>query len=106
MEAWNHFAEGTGLATIRAVTPKRAKSIQARAQDGTLGELLSIFREIRQSSFARGQNNQGWKIDFDWIFSSPNNAAKLLEGKYRDKGQGQAKQATKPEPAEWVQSRY
>jgi len=32
-----------------------------------------------------GTNNKDWKADFDWVFCSPNNWLKIVEGKYKSK---------------------
>jgi hypothetical protein len=35
-----------------------------------------------------GENNRKWMATFDWVFSSPNNFLKTLEGNYNNKNSG------------------
>lgn len=83
-EKWNDFAGKYGLATITVISPARERGISARLQESAFN-FDKVLEEIANSKFARGSNDRKWKIDFDWIFLSPNNFAKLLEGKYRNK---------------------
>lgn len=82
VEFWNRIAEEMGLAKVIATPPKRKAGIIARAQESAFN-LQAIVDEIRASPFLRGDNDRGWKADFDFIFCSPNNYLKILEGKYR-----------------------
>ena len=44
-----------------------------------------IFDCIEASPFLLGTNGNDWKADFDWVFCSPNNWLKIVEGKYKSK---------------------
>jgi hypothetical protein len=39
---------------------------------------------VISSPFLRGENDKGWRADFDWVLN-PNNLAKIVEGKYDDR---------------------
>ena len=83
--AWNMFAEANGLAQVRELTKRRKSGIKARLSERGF-DAEEIFREIQKSSFLRGKNNRGWKVDFDFVFCSPNKWVNIVEGKYRDNG--------------------
>lgn len=44
--------------------------------------LQEVFDRCEASHFMRGDNNRGWRADFDWIFANSQNWVKVLEGKY------------------------
>jgi hypothetical protein len=77
--AWNRIC--VSLPKCAKVTPKRAAHIKARLKEYPPEEWERIFQRIEASAFCRGENG-GWKATFDWIISSPDNAVKVLEGKY------------------------
>jgi hypothetical protein len=81
---WNFFAEQYELSKIQKLTPTRKRHIKARLKENDF-ELITILREAEKQPFLLGKNKEGWSIDFDWIFSSPNNYVKILENKYKDK---------------------
>ena len=35
-----------------------------------------------RTPFCRGQNDRGWKMDFDFLIENDTNLTKVLEGKY------------------------
>lgn len=47
--------------------------------------LESIFKSMEKSKFLRGDNKNGWKATFDWVFENPKNWVKIAEGNYNDK---------------------
>lgn len=83
--AWNMFAEANGLAQVRELTKQRKIGIKTRLNERGF-DAEEIFREIQKSSFLRGKNDRGWKVDFDFVFCSPNKWVNIVEGKYRDNG--------------------
>ena len=42
---------------------------------------LEVIKKICDSSFCNGENDRGWKADFDFLIK-PDTATKVLEGKY------------------------
>jgi hypothetical protein len=66
------------------MTPARRKALLARLKDDwwlkNWRESLSVGS---QSEFLRGQNDRGWKIDFEF-FLKPETVTKIIEGKYSD----------------------
>jgi uncharacterized protein YdaU (DUF1376 family) len=47
--------------------------------------LESVFTTMESSKFLRGDNKNGWKATFDWIFDNEKNWLKVIEGNYNDK---------------------
>jgi len=92
---WNTFANEFGLSEIRQLTPKRINGIKARQRQNGFN-IHEIFDCIEKSPFLLGTNGNDWKADFDWVFCSPNNWLKIVEGKYK----GEKKQ----EPQDKLQS--
>lgn len=85
LKSWNAFAQEFGLAEIRQLTNKRINGIKARQKENGFN-LQEIFDCIEASPFLLGTNGNDWKVDFDWVFCSPNNWLKIVEGKYKSKG--------------------
>lgn len=64
-----------------AMTPKRHAHARARLADVGADKLREAMRRIEGSTFCRGESG-GWVATFDWLIESPDNATKVLEGKY------------------------
>jgi len=79
---WNTFANEFGLSEIRQLTTKRINGIKARQREDGFN-IHEIFDSIEASPFLLGKNGNDWKADFDWVFCSPNNWLKIVEGKYK-----------------------
>lgn len=95
LESWNTFAKSNGLSEIRQLTTKRINGIKSRQKENGFN-IQEIFDCIEASPFLLGINGNDWKADFDWVFCSPNNWLKIVEGKYK----GEKKQ----EPQDKLQS--
>lgn len=81
LESWNQLP--SPIKNIRAITSTRKKKITAKINQGlTIDEIIGAIQKINESNFCKGENNQNWVIDFDWIFKNDSNITKLLEGKY------------------------
>jgi hypothetical protein len=89
LDSWNAFAEETGLSKTIKLTDTRYTHIKQRTQEPEFN-LQQIFAKIKNSKFLLGDNDRGWKVDFDFVFSSKNNYVKILEGKYDSKHQQQS----------------
>ena len=49
----------------------------------TPDEVLELItREILKVPFLKGDNDRGWRVDFDFVFRNDTNWQKILEGKY------------------------
>ena len=76
------------------VSENRKKAIAARWREygGDLETFVRLFRLAEASDFLKGKNDRNWSATFDWLLKSPN-MAKVLEGKYTNKGDGSHGQA-------------
>jgi hypothetical protein len=84
-QRWNRLAQEIGLRKICKLisSSKRYGAVNARISQYGYEEVCSAVDSIRKSTFLQGNNDRGWRIDFDWLFK-PNNFPKVLEGKYAD----------------------
>lgn len=71
---------------VLKITDKRKTRIRLWFEDigATYERVQEIFDRCSSSRFLKGDNNRGWKADFDWI-SNKTNWVKILEGKYDNK---------------------
>ena len=75
---------------IRKLSANRKKAIAARWKEykEDLTAFIELFEAAEASPFLQGRNDRNWSADFDWLMKS-DNMAKVLEGKYDDKGRRQ-----------------
>lgn len=69
---------------VRLSEPRKQK-IRIRLVDEMNGDysvLKQVFEKMQASKFMRGDNRQGWKATFDWVFEDGKNWVKVLEGNY------------------------
>jgi hypothetical protein len=83
VEVWNKKASEFNFAKIENITKKRKDKIKARKLSAQLVENFFVF--TAKSRFLRGDNDRGWKPDFDWIIANEDNLTKVFEDKYTDK---------------------
>ena len=89
-EAWNRVGVPLGLRAVRDLTPTRREKARTRLREQPAWEFWDeAFRHLPLAAFALGQNDRGWKADFDWFIENDRNVVKLVEGKY-DHGQRSA----------------
>ena len=84
IEQWNRLAEDLGLPAVRERTEARRRKFIARFSNGSAGKFTEALAAIRGSRFCLGDNNQGWRVSFDFLLQ-PSSLAKLLEGTYADR---------------------
>lgn len=101
MQSWNSFAESVGLAKINSITEKRKRSIKSRLTQKGFSE-LEVYDKIKTSKFLLGDNDRGWRCDFDFVWGSPDNWVKILEGKYDSANKSDRAQA---EIDAWVKAK-
>ncbi len=81
VEAWNDLAERRGLPVIRKLTGNRQKQLRTFVRLNTIDEVRTALDAIERSAFLRGENDRGWRADFDFLLQ-PKSFAKLIEGAY------------------------
>jgi uncharacterized protein YdaU (DUF1376 family) len=83
IDAWNSMAKRAGLSEIKMLNPKRAASLKSRIKECPDVETWSTaLQNIERSKFLRGENDRGWKANFDFLLQ-PSSFTKLIEGSYQ-----------------------
>lgn len=91
LNIWNEiFSEK--LPKITKITEQRKAKIKARLplweklaeeRNCDVNTLLTeVFEKIKQSKFLLGDNDRGWRADFDWFIKSDQQTIRTLEGGY------------------------
>ena len=71
------------LSTIQKLTEGRRNKIKLRLKEmGSIEKMAEVFRRVEGSDFCKGNNERGWKADFDWIMTNDSNWQKVLSGRY------------------------
>lgn len=85
LAAWNDLAGRCGLARVQRLTDARRKKLRARLRecDGLEGWHAALAK-IEGSSFLTGNNDRGWRADFDFVLQQ-SSFTKLMEGSYDDR---------------------
>lgn len=74
------------LAKIQSLTDSRKKKIKTRwIEIGSIEKIKQLFTKAESTPFLKGDNKQGWKADFDWMFENDTNWIKIIEGAYDSK---------------------
>jgi uncharacterized protein YdaU (DUF1376 family) len=81
IDAWQGRMVAAGFAPIARMTGDRERKLRARLKDSTLEEWQRAMDAMERSAFCRGENDRGWKADFDFLLQ-PKSFTKLLEGAY------------------------
>ncbi len=82
IDAWNSMAKRVGLSEIKVLNSKRMVSLKARIRECPDVETWSVaLQNIERSKFLRGENDRGWKANFDFLLQ-PSSFTKLIEGSY------------------------
>lgn len=71
------------LPKVLKLTPQRIIVVNARVKDYSLSDVGKVIQNVADSKFLNGENDRGWKADFDWIFKS-SNFIKILENRYKN----------------------
>lgn len=81
IDAWKQRMVPQGFPDIAKITGQRDRLLSARLKDCTLDEWMRAFAALERSAFCRGENDRGWRADFDFLLQ-PKSFTKLLEGAY------------------------
>lgn len=83
VQAWNEICHPVGTHKVTAVSVSRRNAVLRRIKEHPDIEFWNgVFRAIKASPFLLGQNKQGWKVTFDWLFENDRNVLKVFEGTY------------------------
>lgn len=83
VEIWNK-SKPSSLAEVKSVSSgsKRFKQAGARWRERPDREYWAeVFRRIGESSFLTGDNDRGWRADFEWA-TRPDKHDEIMSGKY------------------------
>lgn len=81
LEAWQVRMVPQGFPAVRKMTGQRKRQLKARLKDSTFDEWQQVMSALERSGFCRGENDRGWRADFDFLLQ-PKSFTKLLEGTY------------------------
>ena len=94
---WNALADECGLSKPRKITKDRQAKLCARLKDcGGIDGWKDALDRIRRNSFLRGENNNGWKVDFDFVLRE-SKFVKLIEGGFDRADEGPLEPLTSDE---------
>lgn len=82
MDLWNRSAPANGLAKIKKLSIGRENKVKTRLKDPDF-DFIEVMMAIKKSNMLKGDNQRGWKVDFDFIFANDTNYLKIVEGKYQ-----------------------
>lgn len=82
-----YHAECPSFPRIVKVSEARKSKIRIRLEEmkGDFDVIKKVFQKLEASKFCRGDNKNGWKASFDWIFENEKNWVKVYEGNYDNK---------------------
>lgn len=82
VDLWNTLCSPP-LSKIEKITKSRKTKIALRAKEiGSIDEFKKLFEKIKKTKFLHGENDRGWKANFDWVFENDKNWLKIIEGNY------------------------
>jgi hypothetical protein len=64
--AWNSVAEAEGLSKVMSMSPTRRRHAENRLKEADVETWTAAYRLIAHDPFCRGDNDRGWKADFDY----------------------------------------
>lgn len=82
-----YHAECPSFPRIVKVSEARKSKIRIRLEEmkGDFDVIKKVFQKLEASKFCRGDNKNGWKASFDWVFENEKNWVKVYEGNYDNK---------------------
>lgn len=81
VEAWNERMVPQGFPAVQRITGTRERQLRARIRENTVDDFQRAMAALERSAFCRGENDRGWRADFDF-FVQPKSFTKLLEGAF------------------------
>lgn len=82
LSLFNRCAETHGFSKVQKLTAARKSKLKLRLKEaGGIDGWIIALEKISVSDFCRGQNDRGWKADFDFLVTE-GSFVKLMEGKY------------------------
>jgi 5-methylcytosine-specific restriction endonuclease McrA len=89
LELYNRTAKEAGLPIPNCLTSKRRDKARLRLKEHPQKEFwIDVMGKIKASKFLVGDNNRGWRMDFDFLIANEDNCNRIQEGKYDNVGKG------------------
>lgn len=82
VDIWNIFSITTQLPKVELISDSRRKKFSTRIQERPSFDFLKILEKIKRSGHLKGDNQNRWKVSFDWVIDNDKNYLKILEGNY------------------------
>ena len=83
-DEWNEVAKND-LSKITVLSKTRKDKLKLRLKEYGKDLIIDAIKKIPESKFLMGNNKQGWKCSFDWLFDNDKNILKVYEGNYDGK---------------------
>lgn len=93
----------TGLSKVEVISKTRKDLMRMRNKEHGGNAIKTVLEKSSASNFLNGENDRGWKANFDWIFNS-RNFIKILEGYHDNKKIDNPK--NKKDAATIIQEKY
>lgn len=82
-EAWNRICVPLGMPAVRDLTEARREKCRMRLRKQRQWEFWNeVFARMPRARFLQGENEKGWKADFDWFIRNDEQALRIVEGRY------------------------
>lgn len=82
LDTYNGLAAGK-LPQAQGLTKKRATKLRTRLRsDQWRANWRGAFAKAAESAFCCGENDRGWKANFDWLIRDDDVCMRLMEGAY------------------------
>ena len=103
MKIWNEN-RGPLLAAVQTLSKGRDRKIRVRLNEKSDPAYWEdLMNRIVASPFLCGENDRGWRVDFDWLIVNDTNHVKVAEGKY---GGNQSGMTTQEQELARLEARY
>lgn len=80
MSLWNEIVKEPRVLKLTAARSQKAKLRLQTYKDQDFWR--HVLGRLLETPFLRGDNDRGWRADFDWLVRNDENPARILEGKY------------------------
>jgi hypothetical protein len=80
-DEWCQLSKQFSLPVPRAITKTRKTALASRLREEGLDGWRAMMEKVAASKFLTGQNQNGWRVDLDFVLK-PQNLTKIMEGKY------------------------
>lgn len=85
MDYFNNRVKGSKIPQVRVMTDARKRQIRSLMGKYSKKDLMKAIEVCIANPFLRGENERGWTVDIDWIYTEKH-FVKIMEGNYEWKG--------------------